>query len=234
MRRRRHQPFRIRVLGGLSALALFAAGCERGDKPPPSGSSRSQAVVAESATAAPTTSVVAQPVASAAPKPRRSLCDGQLTGPGRPLPSGSLARVKANGEKSDRVSFEVRPGVTTWVNFWAAWCVPCKEEIPRLVSWEKKLAAEGKRFRVVFVSLDDDPRQLDDFLKSQPSGGLRDTYWLREGKERESWLGDVGVEPDPELPAHVLIDAKGRVRCTISGAVEDSDYPAVSRLVPAG
>lgn len=43
----------------------------------------------------------------------------------------------------------------------------------------------GGKLRVVFVSLDDDQRQLDDFLKAQPETGVRATYWLKEGKERE-------------------------------------------------
>ncbi len=235
MRRGCHQPFRVRVLGGLSAVAFAILGCDQTAKPPPpAGKSRSQAVAATGPAPAATASAAPAAANSAAPKKPRKLCEGQMQGAGRPPPKGTLARINAAGEKRERTELELAKGGFTWVNFWAAWCVPCKEEIPRLVSWQKKLGDSGKTFRVVFVSLDDDPRQLDDFLKAQPTGGLRDTYWLREGEERESWLGEVGVDPDPELPAHVLIDAKGRVRCTISGAVEDGDYAEVARLVAAG
>ena len=58
------------------------------------------------------------------------------------------------------------------------------EEIPRLLSFQERLRAQGKSFKVTFVSLDDDERQLENFLASQPQNGLRSTYWLHEGKER--------------------------------------------------
>jgi thiol-disulfide isomerase/thioredoxin len=114
------------------------------------------------------------------------------------------------------------------VNFWAAWCGPCLEEIPRLKQWETQLSGS---LRVVFVSLDDDPRQLGQFLQSQPIDGLRHTYWLTEGREREEWLTAAGLKGDPELPVHLLVDPNGRIRCTIRGAVDESDYADLAALV---
>jgi hypothetical protein len=103
--------------------------------------------------------------------------------------------------------------------------------MPRLLAWEKKLSNGSGRMRVVFVTIDDDPRQLRDFLAAQPAGGVRATYWLREGKQREDWLKAAAMDPDPELPAHLLVDPAGKIRCTISGAVEDRDYEQVAALV---
>jgi thiol-disulfide isomerase/thioredoxin len=39
------------------------------------------------------------------------------------------------------------------VNFWATWCVPCREEIPMLVRFAKENAAPGLMF--IAVSVDD-------------------------------------------------------------------------------
>jgi thiol-disulfide isomerase/thioredoxin len=122
-------------------------------------------------------------------------------------------------------------GNWTWVNFWAAWCVPCKEEIPRLRTFEQKLNQSGKSFALTFVSLDDDARQLQDFLVAQPAGGVKSTYWLKDGPEREKWLIAAGVEADPELPAHLLVDPKGKIRCVVRGAIEDGDYDQIVALV---
>jgi hypothetical protein len=81
------------------------------------------------------------------------------------------------------------------------------------------------------VSLDDDERQLEKFLSEQPAGGLRATYWLKEGREREDWLSGAGVDPDPELPVHLLLDDKGKIRCRVQGAVEDADFASLVRLL---
>jgi hypothetical protein len=69
-------------------------------------------------------------------------------------------------------------------------------------------------------------------MAEQPPGGLRQTYWLREGQEREAWLIGAGLDPDPDLPAHLLVDPKGKVRCMVRGAIEDSDYAGLVALLP--
>jgi thiol-disulfide isomerase/thioredoxin len=118
-----------------------------------------------------------------------------------------------------------------WINFWAAWCGPCKEEIPRLLGWRDRLAKAGAPMDLVLVSLDDDERQLDLFLEAQPADGLRTTLWLPEGSGRTTWLKSLRIRPDAELPEHVLVDPTRRVRCFIEGAVEDGDYPEIAALM---
>jgi thiol-disulfide isomerase/thioredoxin len=118
-------------------------------------------------------------------------------------------------------------GQWTWVNFWAAWCAPCKEEIPRLKAWEREVPQN--RLRVAFVSLDDDPRQLQQFLEGSSEVGQ--TFWLREGKERDDWMSAAGLGTDPELPFHLLVDPENKVRCRVQGAIEDSDLPDLVRLL---
>jgi thiol-disulfide isomerase/thioredoxin len=214
----------------LTALALGLIGCPESDKKPPTVTrDRSQAVLGSGAPPPPTaTATASAPPVRRAP---RQLCAGQMSGSGRDMPKGSISRMSSPGVPEPPKTVEVRGGMWTWINFWAAWCVPCKEEIPRLLGWEKKLNGEKSRFRLVFVTLDDDQRQLEDFLKTQIMGGVRSTYWLREGKEREEWLNALGFQGEPELPAHVLVDPRGKARCTVIGAVEDDDYSQVVALV---
>src|SRR5690606_20944954 len=132
-------------------------------------------------------------------------------------PEASISQATAPGESALGKSFPVGKGKVTWVNFWAAWCVPCKEEIPRLLAWEKTLSREGKAFELVFVSLDDDERQLQDFLEQQGADGMRRRYWLREGSQRQEWLSRVGMDSDPRLPAHLVVSARGETHCVIDG-----------------
>ena len=169
----------------------------------------------------------------AAPKKPRSLCAGKLAEAGHPVPKKHVSRASAKGGAELPESPPVGSGKWTWINFWAAWCAPCKEEIPRLLGFEQKLQASGAAFRLSFVSLDDDERQLHDFLDGQPSSGLHASYWLKEGSEREDWLKAAGQNPDAPLPFHLLVDPKGKIRCAIQGAVEDGDYAEISGIVSA-
>jgi thiol-disulfide isomerase/thioredoxin len=220
------------VLLALSALL----GCEEDSKKASlAPAQRSQAVqgpaTAATSTAATVNATASAPSAKPTSKPRKALCGGALDRDGKSMPKKALGRHRAEGERELPAEPSFGSGFT-WVNFWAAWCVPCKEEIPRLMDFQKRLNAAGKSFRVTFVSLDDDERQLEKFLAEQPADGLRKTYWLREGQEREEWLIGAGVDPDPDLPVHLLVDSRGKVRCKVQGAVEDADYDGLFALLP--
>jgi thiol-disulfide isomerase/thioredoxin len=54
-------------------------------------------------------------------------------------------------------------GKVVLVNFWAAWCTPCAEEIPQFIALEKKYQDQG--LQVIGISVEDDPRELRDFYR---------------------------------------------------------------------
>lgn len=216
----------------LLGAALAAMSCQNEQQKPTSAPrERSQAVQA-TVTASPASAGPEPTALAAAPPaaktPRRALCAGQMR-EGRPLPKKPLGQASVAGQKPLPEALRAESGTWTWVNFWAAWCAPCKEEIPRLVSWERELSQGGRRFRVAFVSLDDDERQLRQFLDTSTS--LRSTYWLKEGRERDDWMTAAALDSDPELPIHLLVDERGRIRCKVQGAVEDADLADLTRLV---
>lgn len=218
------------------ALLALALACDTvpSKDAPMATNERSQAIEQKGPTpvATPTTIPVAasQP---AAPKKPRSLCGGKHEEAGRGFPKKRLSRAASKSVPALPEALSVGNGKWTWVNFWAAWCAPCKEEIPRLLSFERKLSAAAAPFRLSFVSLDDDERQLSDFLEGQPPSGVHASYWLKEGSEREDWLKAAGQTADAPLPFHVLIDPRGKIRCLIQGAIEDGDFAEISALVSA-
>jgi thiol-disulfide isomerase/thioredoxin len=220
----------------LLVLALVASSACKDDERAPTSAprERSQAVQAAAPEAAPGARIAPPPAvssaapASAASKPRRGLCP-QRSRDGKPLPKKRMSQVVLGDGRPMAEGLSRGSATYTWVNFWAAWCAPCKEEIPRLVAWERELAKAGTPFHLAFVSIDDDERQLRQFLEG--SSELRATYWLREGKERDEWMKAAGLDADPELPIHLLLDPQGRIACKVQGAVEDADLPEFRRLV---
>src|SRR3954468_4001320 len=218
------------------AVSIPSGGCDTVSQKdaPMATNERSQAITQKGPATLSTPATIAVKASEpAAPKKPRSLCAGKLAEAGHALPKKHVSRAAAKSTPELPESLPIGGGKWTWLNFWAAWCAPCKEEIPRLLGFEQKLAASGAAFRLSFVSLDDDERQLHDFLDSQPSAGLHASYWLKEGSEREDWLKAAGQNPDAPLPFHLLVDAKGKIRCAIQGAVEDGDYAEISGIVSA-
>ena len=233
--RGRDQPVGVRLLGRLpplSGVAIAFAGaammtaCDRtaGEGAAGGPSARSESISAASTMPIASTSASAQAPAA----PPRKLCDDDLGQPGRTLPKGSFTGVAAAGEA--RPDNRLTPDRTkwTWINFFAGWCGPCKEEMPRLRGFQQKLAGS---LDVVFVSLDDDERQLRQFLEGQSASGVRSALWLQPGKTRASWLAGLHLKESPDLPAHVLVDRAGKVRCVAGGAIEDQDFATIAAIV---
>jgi thiol-disulfide isomerase/thioredoxin len=218
---------------GLSLALLSACDTVSQKDAPMATNERSQAITQKGpATLSSPATIAVKATEPAAPKKPRSLCGGKLSD-GHAVPKKHVSRASAKGAPELPESLPVAGGKWTWINFWAAWCAPCKEEIPRLLGFDQKLQASGAAFRLSFVSLDDDERQLHDFLDGQPGSGLHASYWLKEGNEREDWLKAAGQNPDAPLPFHLLVDPKGKIRCAIQGAVEDGDFAEISGIVSA-
>jgi thiol-disulfide isomerase/thioredoxin len=213
------------------ATALLAA-CDD-DKtavpPPPPMTGRANAVTAkETAPTAVPPGALAD--GGAAPRgPARQLCAGQSP---RPAPKGGLKTAAAADATPPPASLPLGVGKWVWINVWAAWCGPCKEEIPRIVAWQEKLRAAGVLIDLAFVSMDDDERETRRFLDAQPPNGVRATYWLPES-ERPGWLGALGLKGATQLPVQALMAPSGQVACVVEGAVEDRDYPAIAAFVGA-
>lgn len=216
-------------LGALLAL-IGASACDTGDETPPK--SRVQAVLAEpgSSKVEPSAEPAKAAPAPAATKPRALLCDGQLEQKAAPFkPKLPPQRISRDGASElDRDPLERERGRWTWVNFWAAWCVPCKDELPLLFRWQRSLAG---RVNFRFVSLDDDERQLREFLARESADGLTSTYWLPDGAVRQSWLAALKLTSEPELPLQLLIDPEGKLRCQVQGAVDPSDLATLERII---
>ncbi|MFO1283206.1 MAG: TlpA disulfide reductase family protein [Burkholderiales bacterium] len=75
-----------------------------------------------------------------------------------PLWSAALTRLEPEAP-----AFETLQGRPMIVNFWARWCVPCRDEIPELVALHDACAAEG--LAVVGVALDENAVNTREFAR---------------------------------------------------------------------
>lgn len=105
------------------------------------------------------------------------------------------------------------------VNFWATWCVPCREEFPDLVKIRGQY--DESRLDFVLVSLDDPSdlgKAVPEFLSEQRATAL--TSYLLHAVDESVAINLVDPTWSGELPAtflydragHVVFKHKGRVR----------------------
>jgi peroxiredoxin len=131
-------------------------------------------------------------------------------------PAPALTLVDLGGKKIDTSSYA---GNVVLVNFWAAWCTPCAEEIPQLVVLQDKYRAQG--FQVIGFSMEDRDSALRDFYRNYNMN-----YPVVAGSANiaESYGGILG------LPTTFLIGRDGRIRAKYAGL---ADFPSLEQEIVA-
>jgi len=150
-----------------------------------------------------------------AEKPDGPLCD-------REFDEKTAGRISLPSSDSIRAGPPVDANAWTWVNVWAVWCKPCKEEMPLLSSWAASVRKRGGALKVLFLSVDDDERQLSRFMKSAGKAIDGDFRWVRDEAARVGFYRALGTVDSPTLPIHALFDPKGRLRCVRIGSVDSA------------
>jgi peroxiredoxin len=115
-------------------------------------------------------------------------------------------------------------GKAVLVNFWATWCVPCREEMPSME--QLRAAMQGKPFVVLAVNVGEGGRVARDFADKMSLGFplLLD----RDTKTTRAWGARI-------LPASFVVGPDGRIRYSYMGAIDwtQADVRAsIERLIP--
>lgn len=100
-------------------------------------------------------------------------------------------------------------GKTLVVNFWAAWCPPCREEMPGFARLQGRFASKGVQF--VGIALDS-ADNVQAFLRETPVNYPQ----LLAGDDGSDLARAVGNH-SLALPYTLIIDADGKVRSTRMG-----------------
>ena len=114
-------------------------------------------------------------------------------------------------------------GAPLLVNFWATWCAPCVEELPRLAEWHARRAADG--IAVLAIAQEDDPDTVVAFMRTH---ALDLPVWIEtaDAGDHSLRLGNTRSV----LPYSVLIGADGVIIEQRIGALDDDDLADWSRL----
>jgi thiol-disulfide isomerase/thioredoxin len=142
-----------------------------------------------------------------------------------PQPAPATANANANFEAAPDVQFQTLTGQpfrlkelqgqVVLLNFWATYCIPCREEIPALNSLQHELESQG--LRIVGASLDDSI----DGVNAYQQEVVKFEYQVLVGD------GDAKVKFEQAvLPTTYLIDRQGRIRQKIIGARDKAGWEA--------
>lgn len=109
-------------------------------------------------------------------------------------------------------------GKVILLNFWATWCGPCRREIPDLSQISADL--KDKDFKIIGISIDQNPAALDNYLKSSPSSY---TIVHESGDLLAKYMQASG-NMDDVIPQSFIIDKNGKITEAIIGGRSKSDF----------
>jgi len=101
-------------------------------------------------------------------------------------------------------------GKVLFINFWASWCPPCKEEMPSLEALYRELRSDG-RFSMLTILYNDDPKNAVDYMMAN-----RFTFPVFADHDGIS-AKRYNVTGVPET---YVIDKKGTLRKRVIGAAD--------------
>jgi thiol-disulfide isomerase/thioredoxin len=123
-------------------------------------------------------------------------------------PAPALAGMTLAGQQVSLA--DLGAGKVVFVNVWASWCGPCREESPMLATSAKLLSSRG----VAFLGLDEDYNASAGRTFVASTGSTYPQLADKSG----SLLRKVGVLPQSGIPSTVVIDRHARIAAVIIGA----------------
>lgn len=124
-------------------------------------------------------------------------------GRGKTAPDFSLSTL--DGQPLRLSSYR---GKVVVLDFWATWCVPCREEIPQFIRMQDQYGSRG--MQVIGISMDDSPEPVRSFYQEFK---MNYPVALGDAKLGEQYGGILG------LPITYVIGRDGEIANKYIGAV---------------
>jgi thiol-disulfide isomerase/thioredoxin len=149
------------------------------------------------------------------------------------LPAASPSRLAGELDAAGlREAIAREKGHVLLVNFWATWCVPCREEFPDLSRLQERNRAAG--LRVIGISTDFARQKaaVEKFLAEKRPAFPN--YRKKSGGDDQDFIEAVDPEWGGELPFSVLYDRSGKKLKSFSGKVPiDATEREIRKLLAA-
>jgi thiol-disulfide isomerase/thioredoxin len=113
-------------------------------------------------------------------------------------------------------------GKVVLVNFWATWCVPCREEFPDLVRLEAAYRSKGVAVIGVSTDLGKDQSAVEKFLAANNPAFAN--YHKKAGGDDQDFIDAVDPKWGGELPFTVLYARDGHKAVALSGKQSKADF----------
>ncbi len=125
-------------------------------------------------------------------------------------------------------------GQVVFVNFWATWCPPCREEMPSMLQLGRDMErAHPGKFRLVAVSADENWDEVKKYFQETFGGVPRELTLALDPSAKTAlafYCNARGSCPDVKFPETYVVDKSGRL---VAYIVSNRDWsaPAARRFL---
>jgi cytochrome c biogenesis protein CcmG, thiol:disulfide interchange protein DsbE len=155
--------------------------------------------------------------------PGSGLDDGSTTVRGHPLVGQPAPEIDLTTLDGDRITLSSLRGQPVLINFWATWCLPCRDEFPLLASAYQEYADDG--LEILGIIHDDTAAAAREFADDMGA-----TWPMLIDADDVAWDDYTGVA----MPTSLFVDPEGVVRAFSLGGFSETGLTAqLARILPA-
>jgi thiol-disulfide isomerase/thioredoxin len=152
--------------------------------------------------------------------------------PSRPAPPFELVALDGS-----RFRLSAAQGQVVFVNFWATWCPPCRDELPSMIRLGEELAARYPgQFKMVAVTVDEELDAVREFFKAPPfsgtPGALTIVHDADQAVTKAYYCAAREACPDLKFPETYIVDKSGRLVAFVVGP-RDWAHPGAKAFLEA-
>ncbi|HEY3128502.1 MAG TPA: TlpA disulfide reductase family protein [Acidobacteriota bacterium] len=140
-------------------------------------------------------------------------------------PGPSSIQLEPINEKGVKKILGKNKGSVVVINFWATWCVPCREEFPDLVKLYANYRDKG--IQLVLLSMDDQD-QVEAVKKFLKDNSVDFVSYIRAGEDFEGLVNAIDPQWVGAIPSTFVFNRHGRRVDTMVGK---QDYGAFEKAI---